>query len=345
MWYVPFEGIYEGNEYYVLGLRPTSSVAGLFGVIGANGVVRDLAVVDFDYETEARYAGGLAGINYGLIENCGSGVNLTSAATIFREGQTEAVPITTLDSEIKATGVAGGLVAFNEGIIRNSRNNAEVSIIASEENTDDETYAGGIAGENTGTISNVYQNGVIEGGTYAGGIAAVNTGTIQYGYNSSKVTGTTAGAIVGISENAEIFNMFYENVTDKASGNQEDTAIGVTKMAASDMKQQAFADTLNAQIEGTGLRSWIYSASKNAGYPKFGEDVLEETIMRGASQGDFGTLIEGPDNQGGTSGGTTENAPGTNTGDHNNITLMFILLLASASCIVVCMKKRGGRIG
>lgn len=343
----PFNGTYEGNGYYILGLRPTSSVIGLFGVIGTEGIVRDLSVVDFDYEEEARYASGFAGINFGLIDGCGSGVNLTSTAMIFRDGETEAVPITTLDSEIKATKAAGGLVVFNEGTIKNSRNNAEVTIISTEDSSeDDEIFAGGIAAENTGIIMNVYQNGVITGGAYAGGIAGINSGTIQYGYNSSDVTGTSAGAIVGMSENTEIQDMFYESVMDKASGNQEDADLGVTKMAAADMKTETFKNTLNTLIEGQGLSKWSYSATKNAGYPKFGDDTSEDNVMVSVSRGELGKVEEDAKNPGNngnnTSGNTTNNSSNVGTGDQNNILLLGILLLASASCIVIVYKKKRG---
>ena len=266
----PFEGTYEGNDYYILALRPTSSAAGVFGVIGENGIVRNLSVVDFDYEEEARVAGGLAGVNFGTIDGCGSGINLNSAATIYRNG--EEVPISTLDSIIRASKCAGGLVAVNEGIIRNSRSSADIVMGESEE----ENYAGGIAGFNEGTIINVYHTGAITGGNYAGGIAGANDGTIQYGYNAGSVTGTTAGGIAGMSSNTEIQDMYYADNMERACGDQEDSSLGVTKKTVDTMKSQEFADELNELISDVeGLTEWDYSETKNEGYPR---NVKDNTV-------------------------------------------------------------------
>ena len=347
---IPFNGTYEGNGYYILALRPTENVSGVFGVIGNNGTVKDLSVIDFDYSKSPSYAGGLAGINYGTIDGCGSGVNLTSAAMIFRKDQTEAVPITTLDSEIKATEVAGGLVAINEGVILNCRNNAEVMIDPGAE----ESYAGGIAGKNSGIIMNVYQNGTITGGTYAGGIAGTNTGYMQYGYNSSKVTGKIAGAIVGKTDNADVLDMFYEDLVDTPSGNLAEVKIQATKMRAAEMKTQEFADTLNDLVKGGNLLTWEYDKTKNAGYPKFGTDKAEENLMIGINRGEVGTLVKDPENPDGgdedqkgdsnSAGNNTGNQTGSvETGDNSNIMLYVVVCMLSAAVLVIFSKKRRDR--
>lgn len=340
---VPFNGTYEGNGHYILALRPTRTVTGLFGVIGTNGVVRDLSVVDFDYEEEARYASGFAGVNYGLIDGCGSGVNLTSAATIFREGMTEAVPITTLDSEIKATEAAGGLVIFNEGTIKNSRNNSEVTILAKEDGTiDEESLAGGIAAENTGAIQNVYQNGVITGGTIAGGIAGTNSGTIEIGYNSSTVTAQTAGAIVGTSENTEIKDFYYNSKMPNASGNQEDEVLGVSAMEAADMKTQDFADTLTALAEAGDFRGWTYDTSKNEGYPRIASDKITESILLGVNSGTIGIPNKKPAEEGDAGNKVDQKDEVVNTGDSSKVFFYGLLLFVSLSYMVVMNKKKRG---
>lgn len=347
---IPFDGTYEGNGYYILGLRPTKDVSGLFGVIGSSGYVKNLSVIDFDYSEAAEYAGGLAGINNGTIDGCGSGVNITSSAMIFRKGQTVAVPITTLDSEIKATQIAGGLIAVNEGQIINCRNNSEVTVTSNEE-----SYAGGIAGQNNGIIMNVYQNGTIAGAAYAGGIAGSNAGYIQYGYNSSKVAGNMAGAIVGRSDSIDVLDMHYEDLVDAAFGNS-DEFLQATKMTAAEMKTQAFADTLNALVKGSKFLTWEYDASKNAGYPKFGTEKAEENVMIALRGGAFGTVVENPGGtEGGNTGtegngsegsgsqGTTNNNTAANTGDSSNVMLFAIMLALSAGVFVVESKKKWNR--
>lgn len=56
----PFQGIYEGEDYYILGLRPVNGSNGLFGVIGESGMVKNLSVIDFDYSETPETAGGIA---------------------------------------------------------------------------------------------------------------------------------------------------------------------------------------------------------------------------------------------------------------------------------------------
>lgn len=353
-----FNGEYNGSGYYIVGLRPSSSVSGLFGVIGTEGVVKDLYVLDFDYETAAEIASGFAGINYGTIDGCGSGMNLQTELTIKRDGVE--VSAMTLDSDIKASVIGGGLVAVNEGTIKNSYNNAEVTIISGSSTED--SYAGGIAGKNAGTILNIYQNGVITGGTYAGGIAGLNSGSIQYGYNSAVVTGTTAGAIVGVSENDDINGFFYNSEMTVASGSHENDELAVTAMSMDEMKTQDLADKLNALIDGQDLSEWTYDASQNDGYQKFVQDTSEEQIRTGIIRGDFGTVSSeksdseaededetktdsGKDNQTTDSKnddkkGISSDRSGVNTGDETIIWPFVALLLISVIWVVVIAGRK-----
>jgi len=283
----PFNGTYEGYDYYILGLRQTSTqtggqIGGLFGVIGEGGIVQNLSVVDFDYSEPAEIAGGLAGINRGTIAGCGSGINISSSAIIFRNGQP--VPISTLNSDVNGT-VSGGLAGRNEGIIQDSRSNAVVS----------GSVAGGIAGENTGRISNIYNTGTVTGtaGTegVAGGIAGKNlgAGSIQYGYSNKIVSGNVIGGIAGTSENTNIQNVWYLSDMARACGNQEDAVLSAGRMTADEMKSQAFCDTLNeaerARKEELGLRNWTWSSSENEGYPRIEQVIVVQQTLSGSQYG------------------------------------------------------------
>lgn len=318
---IPFTGIYDGNNYYIMSLRPTSAVSGLFGVIGENGVVKNLSVVDFDYENAAETAGGLAGINRGTIDNCGSGINLVSDEKFYRGD--EIVPVMSLDSEIKAKKIAGGLVAVNEGTIKNSRNSANVNA---------ET-AGGLVGENKGTISNVYQTGDVEG-TIAGGIAGTNTGTLQYGYNSTVLKRTTVGGIAGTSDNVNIKNMFYTIDMEKVVFNQTEEDLAVIKKTLSALKSQATADELNqfiAQIDG--LIEWVYDAEKNEGYPRLKTDNTVEQLLENLK------LVKSEDTTEKTD--TAQNNKNTvSTGDYNHILSYAVLLVSALACILLIISRR-----
>ena len=68
-----FGGVFDGQGHAIRGIRVSGSLspAGLFGVVQAGGVVRDLrAEGAVTPEGDARSAGGIAGENRGTIENC-----------------------------------------------------------------------------------------------------------------------------------------------------------------------------------------------------------------------------------------------------------------------------------
>ncbi len=276
----PFEGTYEGNDYYILGLRPESYVMGLFGVIGEKGVVNNTLVVDFDYSEPALMASGFVGINYGTLNGCGSGVNLTSAGTTFLYGNDNPVAISTLDSDILGEVTAGGLAAVNEGTIKNSRSSADVTIVEEKEGS----VAGGIAGENTGTLCNIFNTGEISGAEIAGGIAGTNEGSIQYGYTNTDISATTKGAVVGTSDNAEIKDFYYTDTMPAACGNKKDNELtNITPMARTEMASATLKDALNTAIEGENLAAWTQKSNKNAGYPRLESLVAVQRTLTSAS--------------------------------------------------------------
>lgn len=269
----PFEGTYEGYDYYILGLRSDGSSSGLFGVIGEKGAVKNLSVVDFDFSAPAGTAGGIAGINRGTISGCGSGISISSAATTHIDG--EEVTISSLNSDVLGTSAAGGIAGINEGIIVNTRSNAKIQA----------EVAGGIAGENKGEIRNVYNTGSVKATSEAGGITGKNTGNavIQYGYASGSVNAPTFGGVAGTSENQSITGFWYLSDMQHACGNQEDTSIGAQQKSKSEMRNQEFCDILNEGIrdvkESLGLKAWIWSAAENNGYPRLERGVVEERTL------------------------------------------------------------------
>ena len=127
---------------------------GLFGQIAADGVVRNLTIASDCQLQFWGYAGAIAGCNYGTIENCKN----FAAVTAYNN-------------------TAGGIVGSLKqgGLVRNCLNAGSVKVGI--------TYAGGIAGQNEGTID-----------------ASMNTGSVKTGVLSTLATNdktSTAGGIVG----------------------------------------------------------------------------------------------------------------------------------------------------
>lgn len=207
-----FNGVFEGNGKKIKNLLiithelPERYNVGIFAKIGTSGVVRNLGLVDvYVLAKESRDAtgevsggqrvGGLVGYNKGTIERTfieykgdyNPGYPYNSIPLFYGE-----VGCPCLTQGISGIKYVGGLVGFNEGIIRNvySKN---VRIMGKE-------YIGGIAGANHGTnaeIINSYSTSNLEliysdssGDTgYFGGIVGIN------GYNEFGELANNAGDV------------------------------------------------------------------------------------------------------------------------------------------------------
>lgn len=67
-----FMGTFDGDGHTIFGLEFNLSdyIAGLFGMIGSSGVVKNVKLKDCDMSVSGQVCGGIAGVNYGTIENC-----------------------------------------------------------------------------------------------------------------------------------------------------------------------------------------------------------------------------------------------------------------------------------
>lgn len=149
---VPFQGRFEGRSHSIANLNISYCTAtqdiGLFGYIGQNGVVNELAIKSGKiFLDKKQYVGCLAGQNYGEITCC------------FNLGQ-----IMTDESDY-----VGSIAGYNGGIINHCYN---AGIISAGRN-----YVGGLTGYNAGHVSNCYNIGH----TKASGICGAITGGNETG--------------------------------------------------------------------------------------------------------------------------------------------------------------------
>ena len=179
----PYEGIFDGQGHKIYGLKISTIYAGFFKVIGAQGVVRNLNLVNV-FINVAGYSGCIVGkcekVNIGTIATYNNGVidNCTVSGKIISRGKVFAEKI-------------GGIVGSNyrNGSILNSVNNVNLDMGL-------EAYIGGIAGHNYGKISNVVNNGSVTNiGEFAstsyvdvGGISGDNEGVIEGAINTGNIT-------------------------------------------------------------------------------------------------------------------------------------------------------------
>ena len=176
-----FHGSFDGNGHAITGLtiNRDSDYQGLFAAVGETGMIRNVRL-DHVAISGGNYIGGLAGINYGIIEN--SSVNGGI-----------------VDGEYRV----GGLVGWNSG--------AAITSSFAAVNVSGDTYIGGLIGENIGsngetkTIGYSYGSGEVAGNVHVGGLIGRNetandgsTNEIISSYATGKVTAKRqAGGLVG----------------------------------------------------------------------------------------------------------------------------------------------------
>lgn len=245
----PFEGTFDGRGYGIVGLNvDIEDFGGLFGVIGENGTVKDLAVIDCDFSKKSEYAGGIAAVNNGTIDHCLSGINMDPSVKIYgRNGKR--LRLDEYNSYVKGN-YSGGIAAVNNGTITGTRNGAFV----------DGANGGGIAAENNGTIYGSANNGAIGRDSLSvlacGGIACRNSGTISCCYNSGKPTGSSStqnpsvlAMIAATNASENISDVFCNNINSIPAFGSTSTVSSdekVTVLNNSSMLEPSFAATLNS---------------------------------------------------------------------------------------------------
>ena len=269
---------FDGQGYYVyrFDIKSSDGNAALFDTIGARGSVKNFGA--FYQNIEGEKAAGLAIVNYGLIDECISGSNLSGSFTDQLTKEPKNLTETTIF--VKGTSMAGGVVVENKGVIRNTANYAKATASASD------GIVGGIAVVNSGTIENCMSIGTLstkENGI-AGGIVGKldKNGSIQIAYSAqTAIEGGTTGAVFGAKEETAgaVNNTYYQ---DTLSGNEEQ---GTAKTAA-EMKSNAFKEELNTLVAGNEeLCSWTWNSTKNQGYPRILSSLITEVELVNASRG------------------------------------------------------------
>jgi len=104
----------------------------------------------------------------------------------------------------------GGLAGDNDGTISNSYATGSVT---------GKYDGGGLVGYNYGTISNSYATGSVTGtSNYFGGLAGYNYGTIVSSYATGNVTGGSGGGLAGNNSGTIVSSYATGNVTGRSGG-------------------------------------------------------------------------------------------------------------------------------
>jgi len=135
-----FNGSFHGAGHIIKNLSiqlPNNDYIGLFSQIGSSGRADSLGIANLQIQGK-NYVGGLAGLNYGSIQEC------YTAGFVKGSG-----------------GTVGGLAGYNTNLISNSF--AMVHVVGI-------TTVGGLAGYNAGSIDTSYSAGRVQGAFKVGGL-------------------------------------------------------------------------------------------------------------------------------------------------------------------------------
>jgi hypothetical protein len=214
-WTPQFTGTFDGQGHTISNLiinRPGDYNVGLFGYVGAGGVIENVNLAGGSVSGYQR-VGDLVGKNHGLVENSSASGTVSGDEyvgglaggnnnTIAQSYATGAVAVITSPGGFGAS--IGGLVGINDGSIKQSYATGSINMPGASLGAE---YVGGLVGSNdsNGTITKSYATGAV--GPFGplaaytvGGLVASNKGTITLSYATGSVFGAIAGGLVGVSQ-------------------------------------------------------------------------------------------------------------------------------------------------
>ncbi|MDA3799205.1 MAG: hypothetical protein PF692_09015 [Kiritimatiellae bacterium] len=200
---VSFSGCFDGNNKTISNLSigggsVTNSSLGLFKFIHADGVVKNLSVVDC-FITGRNYVGGLCGINRGIISNCFAGGIINGVENVGGLcGQNlEYISGSSSTGTVSGHSYVGGLCGVNDdatfwsSFITNCFSSA--SVVGDSESE----FVGGLCGDNNnGLISFCYSTGSVVGYRCVGGLIGIG-GWAEFSYSSADVSLCNGGTVIG----------------------------------------------------------------------------------------------------------------------------------------------------
>lgn len=251
----PFVGQFDGRGHQVSALDLVQMVQGgpldpqgytlqaqgLFGVIGGQGVVRDIAVNGGSVGAGGYFAIGLlAGVNDGTI------VHGSSSGNVAQSGDLGAYLT-----------ISGGLVGSNAGMLLRSSSSAGV---------DSAGTMGGLAGENDGTIAQSFATGSVTAEPYAGGAGGLvggNGGLITQSYSTGAAT-AAFGFCPGPGCTSGSAGLVWNNlgtITQSFATGPIDNENGIPPAGIASLNSGMIGSDVYWNKDTTGASSGVYSGT------------------------------------------------------------------------------------
>ena len=274
-----FRATFDGNGHTLANLFVArGDSAGLFGVVGSGGVIRDLGLRGVDV-TGTQAVGGLAGESRGVVSDVQSAGRVSGEmrvgglaggnwGTITRSSSSAAVtgmepPGADATAVGEPSAATGGLVGYNEGAIRYSFATGRVA---------GDSRVGGLVGDNfdgfydfmdEGSIHGSYATGRVTGTNAVGGLVGRNTGNVRGSWfapsvseiHASYATGSVSGeGAVGGLVGSNTGDITRSYATGRISGTRVSGLAG--SRAHDDVVTASYWDSsTSGHATGTGART------------------------------------------------------------------------------------------
>jgi hypothetical protein len=270
---IPFSGVFDGNHHTISGFRlssPHENHVGMFGRIGVEGVVKNVAVLASEVQGLTD-VGILAGYNNGAILTChteGRVCGDTGVGGMLAVNDVNGTAVScTSNAELVGNESVGGLVSRNYGSINASCSlgvvtafggaaggfvNTNVGVILSSCTyaTVRGSYVGGFAEWNgvgilagrtqIGEVLDCYCVGVVEEAQSAGGFIDSNSGIIRRCYSASQVHSVGKARGFAVSHDS---SDYYESLIEDCYWDVQTSGIATSAAGegrtSEQMRQQA----------------------------------------------------------------------------------------------------------
>ena len=230
--YTGYTGTFDGQGHTIFGLtiNQVRDAVGLIGCIDKGGIVKNVKLKDVNITGDGYFVGGVAGTNYGTIENCSVDGTLTNNRHYL-----------------------GGVVGDNYGSIIGCSSSGTITGTSPD--------VGGIGGQSVGgTIMACYSVANIKGMIYSDGVLGqTNRETVVIACYHAKgnVTGEQSriGGVIGCNY-GKVTACYWENNQGQGIGdNQGSTTIETTKVT--DGNWTNAVTQMNAALQSAGCE-WRY---------------------------------------------------------------------------------------
>ena len=262
----PYTGNFDGGSHTITGLKIDKSgtdYVGLIGCLGSGGKVQNVTLTNISV-SGANCVGGIAGQNYGTVENCsvngtvtGKGFTDTGGIAGSNYGTISGCSAEgTVTGSVNVGGIAGG--SYLGVIIDGCHSTAAVS---------GSLCVGGVVGNlgNNSFLMACYSTGNVTAtstdGSFVGGVVGINTqGTVTSCYHATgeitSLGGGRIGGIVGENYIGTVAACYWDSNLSSGTGSnngKDDTH----KVDGTDVTWQKAVAAMNTALQSAGS-GWQY---------------------------------------------------------------------------------------